>query len=380
MNKKITLLIVALLLAGVIAGAVFYKNSSPKDSVKVGFVAFPTGAFSSLGEIQLNAAKMAVADINNEGGINGRPLELIVEDYAWDPKRAIPAYEALKLRSIKFFDIEGAPASGILPPIIVKDGNFTMNSNTVLPSYTDGSPLTCRISLKAEDYAVAISNYLLAQVENPRIAFLAVNNDYGVSMKKSIEAILKQQGGTIVSTELFEQSVTDFRSQATRLKELQNQIDFLVAINASNSTEPMLKQIAQLKFSKPIVSDNWTVENAQIKTRSLVNAIAYAGYTWAATPTTSDSAEAAAFKKRFTETYNQPASPVVANTYDGIRLLAVGLANAPEQTPESVSNYLINTLHTYNGIGGTITFNNDCEAERSLVMRIIKDGQPIEIK
>ncbi len=51
-----------------------------QSSINVGVIADQTGALSFMGVANANVARMVVDDINENGGLIGRPVELIVED------------------------------------------------------------------------------------------------------------------------------------------------------------------------------------------------------------------------------------------------------------------------------------------------------------
>jgi branched-chain amino acid transport system substrate-binding protein len=51
-----------------------------KSSIKLGVIADQTGALSFMGVANANVARMVIDDINERGGLIGRPVELIVED------------------------------------------------------------------------------------------------------------------------------------------------------------------------------------------------------------------------------------------------------------------------------------------------------------
>ena len=60
--------------------AAFSINATAADSIKIGVNVPLTGFAASDGESALNGAKLAVSQINKEGGINGSKLELVVYD------------------------------------------------------------------------------------------------------------------------------------------------------------------------------------------------------------------------------------------------------------------------------------------------------------
>src|SRR5579859_2190125 len=65
------------------------------DPIKVGVIADQTGPLSFVGLANANVARMVVADLNREGGLLGRPLELYLEDSATDDE--VAAARAAKL-------------------------------------------------------------------------------------------------------------------------------------------------------------------------------------------------------------------------------------------------------------------------------------------
>jgi branched-chain amino acid transport system substrate-binding protein/urea transport system substrate-binding protein len=70
-----------------------------KKPIKIGVVLPLSGGFEIYGNLGVRGAKMAVAEINAAGGVlDGRPLELIVEDNKTDPKTAVEKAKKLILR------------------------------------------------------------------------------------------------------------------------------------------------------------------------------------------------------------------------------------------------------------------------------------------
>ncbi len=74
MKYLVILAIAVLILSGCTGYAV------REEKIQVGFIAALTGPVADYGEPALKAAQLAVDEINNNGGINGKTVELIVED------------------------------------------------------------------------------------------------------------------------------------------------------------------------------------------------------------------------------------------------------------------------------------------------------------
>ena len=56
------------------------SDSGSQEPIKIGAILSLTGTYAGLGEPEKNLIEMEVKKINDEGGINGRPVEVIIED------------------------------------------------------------------------------------------------------------------------------------------------------------------------------------------------------------------------------------------------------------------------------------------------------------
>jgi branched-chain amino acid transport system substrate-binding protein len=377
MNKITKIIISFVVLVIIVLLVISSSKQAASNSIKIGVVSFPTGPAAAFAKISLNGISLAVDDINKSGGVKGRNIEVVIEDYAYDKKRAVPAYEKLKAQGIKFFFLDGSSAAAAVGPVIRADGNLSVVPSAAIPSYKDGNPLTCRLALTADSYGPAMAEFIAKKFSKPRVAFLMPNNDYGQGIQDKTIERLKALGGTIVDQEKFDQTASDFRTQITKLKGLEKDYDVLVTTNIYNTVEPMFKQIHDLGLTKPIVSENWTTMNPQFKNRDLEEGVLYADYAYTSDPAENENPNVSAFKSAYKERHGEYPSPHAANSYDSIQLLAKGLANANDQTPASVSDYFINKLGTYAGVSGPFAFNSDCEVDRGITMRIVKNGMGV---
>jgi len=71
------------------------SSTTAGDPIKVGVIADQTGPLSFVGLANANVARMVIDDLNAEGGLLGRPVELCLEDSATDD--AVAADKAAKL-------------------------------------------------------------------------------------------------------------------------------------------------------------------------------------------------------------------------------------------------------------------------------------------
>ena len=74
-------------------GFVRYGQAQSSAPIKIGFQAHRTGIGASYGRWYEKTSLAALKAINDAGGINGRPVEIITEDDGTDPKRGAEVVE-----------------------------------------------------------------------------------------------------------------------------------------------------------------------------------------------------------------------------------------------------------------------------------------------
>lgn len=78
--KFVLVVIILIVLPSSFIFAAGGQETATQNPIKVGFIAALSGSLATYGEEQVNGAKLAEIDINNAGGILGRPMELVIKD------------------------------------------------------------------------------------------------------------------------------------------------------------------------------------------------------------------------------------------------------------------------------------------------------------
>ena len=115
------------------------------EPIKIGFQVHRTGIGAAYGRWYGRTRKAAVKKINDEGGINGRPVEIVAEDDGTDPKRGAEVVEKMATQhgcDIAFGTlfshvvIGSAPRTGELkiPYFVVSEGHHVASG--MLNRYT----------------------------------------------------------------------------------------------------------------------------------------------------------------------------------------------------------------------------------------------------
>ena len=154
MNTK-TISIVLLIL--VLAACTPIRETKPLEPLNIGLVLPLTGAGSSLGNMYLEGAQLAVDDLNNAHVLD-RPIRLVVEDTASEPKNAVTAMQKLaSADGVKFFATI-ASSHGLALKSVAMENNVLLFGDVSHPNMTGDSPLLFRHSNIAEDEAEILAN------------------------------------------------------------------------------------------------------------------------------------------------------------------------------------------------------------------------------
>ncbi len=343
------------------------------ESVKIGGAYILSGPASLVGELQKNATAMAVKEINEAGGINGRPLEVLMEDAQYESKTAINAYQALKQNGVKFFIVDGSPVATPIRPMAIADGNFMIVPGATAPAYFDGINRSCRIALTARNFGPAIADVLEKRGYKKAATFYP-ENEAGKGFYDEFSKAHIANGGEVTVAEFYSASGSgDYRTNLAKIKARLKDVDVIVMQQALNTIEPMFKQMSDLGINKPIVTDYYTVNNPALKNIALANGIEFIDYEYAKTDRLNDSNRVKEFKAKYRTLYNSDPTFFAASTYDSIYLI-VDAIKAVGQDPVKVGDY-ISSLKGYQAITGTLSFNDDCEVDRAIYLSKVEDGK-----
>jgi branched-chain amino acid transport system substrate-binding protein len=189
------------------------------EPVKVGAIFSVTGPAAPLGEPEKNTVELLVEQINEKGGVLGRPLEVIVKDDESEPQPAVIAMKDL---------IENEEVVAIIGPsrtpttLAIKEE--CQKAEVPLISCAAGKEITDPVASYV--FATPQTNTLAAEkcfeyIENEGIetvAILYVANSYGEDGLANLKAFAEEKGIEIVAEETFGGEDTDMTTQLTTIK------------------------------------------------------------------------------------------------------------------------------------------------------------------
>ena len=219
-----------------------------------------TGPADIAGNVAVLAKQMAVDEINAAGGVNGKRLELIVEDSKCFPQDGMIAYNKLTDE----YDVKiilGPTCSGVMlgaAPLAESDGVILFSGSAPYPEIANAGDYIFRTSISGVQLGIDTGNVLWADGIRT-LATISEETDYveGV-LRTSVEQFVKR-GGQVVGQESFRSDVYDYRTRLIKLFNAEPD-----ALHISSQSEftggHIIKHARELGYEGPIYSDHVSVE------------------------------------------------------------------------------------------------------------------------
>ncbi|MCD6256522.1 ABC transporter substrate-binding protein [Candidatus Aerophobetes bacterium] len=190
-----------------------------KKPYKVGAIFAITGPASWLGEPERNTVLMIEEQINIGGGINGHPLQVIVEDTVGDEAKAVNAVKKLIYRD-NVLAIIGPSRSGTTMAVIpiVQKARVPLISCAAAESIV--KPLkkwVFKTPQKDSDAVRKIYEYMKKKGIS-KIAIITGTTGFGDQGRKQLKRLAPEYGITIVADETYGPKDTDMTAQLTRIR------------------------------------------------------------------------------------------------------------------------------------------------------------------
>ena len=229
------------------------------EPFRIGVMESITGPGETYGNVAVQAKQMAVSEINEAGGVNGRKLELVVEDSKCGAQDAIIAYKKLtSVDGIKI--ILGTSCSGAMlgvAPLAESDGVVLFSGLASNPDIADAGDYIFRTQISDVEVGINTGNVLWADGIRT-LATITEETDYAEGVRRTSVAQFEENGGEIVASERFSSDITDFRSQLTKL--LTSKPDALhIAPQSEFAAGTIIKQLRELGYAGPIYGETIAV-------------------------------------------------------------------------------------------------------------------------
>lgn len=355
-RRRALLLGAALLLAGPAAA-----QRAP-EPIRIGAVLSVTGPASFLGDPEDKTLRLYVNRINQAGGVNGRPLQLIVYDDGGDANRA-RTFATRLVEDDRVVAMVGGTTTGTTMAMrpVFEDARIPFISlaggiEIIDPPqpFTFKTPHTDRMACEkifADLKARGLS----------RIVMISGTDGFGASMRAQCQRVAGAAGITILAEETYGPRDSDMTPQLTRLR---NAEGAQAIVNAGFGQGPAIvtRNVAQLGIRLPLyqshgVASRQFIELATPQAAEGVRLPAAALLVAEQLPESDPQRKVVLdYKQAFEREFNQPVSTFGGHAYDGLMILVEAMRRA-NSTDGAKLRDAIRATRGFIGTGGVVTMS-----------------------
>jgi branched-chain amino acid transport system substrate-binding protein len=345
------------------------------EPIRIGMLTELSGPFAPWGVAVRNGMQMAVADINDAGGVNGQPLELVERDTQSVPEEGVTALRGMIERD-GIIAAGGVISSDVglatariaeqeqLPLFLVKAGSAAI--------LTPDSRYTFRTCLPAAPMTMGpVANYL-EQEGLTRAGAIFADYEWGQSVREAFESQLGGMQGIETQIEVAPVDETDFTSYLRSVQELQP--DVIVATGHPPGTGAIVSQSAELGIDA-VVTGPW------VTLASVMEGVGDAAFDRFIDFDCADysSSEYQELAARYNEQFDAFMEDDAVAAYGIVTMLAESIEATGETDPTAIAEHLHATTFDLPGYPSEMSWTEWGELANSTpVVSIIREQEPPE--
>lgn len=322
----------------------FSLSAQAAEPIKIGLVAALSGQSAKSGEALTRGLNIAIDEVNAQGGVLGRPLQLVRRDDESNPSKGLLAARELIQRE-KVAVLFGGLDTPVSLAIVPLANQMKMPFMGV---WAAGTPITrngaadnyvFRVSAVDELVDEALVSYAQKNFGTQKPGMILINNPWGESNEHGFRKALEARGVPVAGVERIEGSDLDVVPQLSRLKQAGADTLLLVA-NVAPSAQ-VVKSLDRMGWEVPVVS-HWGPAGGRFGELAGPNAGRVhfiQTYTFSREGDSKGEAIYAALQKRYPEIKSlADVTPAVgiANAYDALHLTAQAIAAAGSTTGPAI--------------------------------------------
>ena len=385
-------------LALVVVGTLLFSCAKKEDVVILGEFGSLTGGTATFGKSTQKGIKMALEEVNKAGGIQGKPVRIVVEDDQSKPEEAATAVKKL-VNQDKVLVVLGEVASSrsLAGAPICQEAKVPMiTPASTNPKVTQVGDFIFRVCFIDPFQGEVMAKFARNTLKVSKAAILKdIKNDYSVGLAQFFTETFKNLGGTVIAEESYSEGDIEFRAQLTSLKAKKPEVIFIPGYYTEVGL--IARQARDLGITVPLIGgDGWDSPRLiEIGGKALENTYYSNHYT-----PDDPRPEMQKFLADFKAKYNEIPDAMAPLGYDAARIAFDAIKRSGILDEKNIKDaYLQNTqakslmeaINTpgnrerirdalaqtkdFPGVTGLITIDENRNAKKSAVVLKIEDGK-----
>lgn len=342
-----------------------------KKTINLGFSAELTGSRGELGVDLRDGAILAVEELNQGGGIDGRSINLIIKDDEGSKERALEVDSELAEQNV--YAIIGHVTSLITGEAI----NLANERELVLFSPSSASSDFSNHNdfffrnmgdNRLYSYSMAHHIYLNRNIKKATIIYDIANKAFTENYIGLFENVYNRLGGEVVETFAFLPAELDHNELISRVKESKSEA--LLIIASAVDTALIHQHLEQQEVESPTFAHGWA------QTTELITKGGRSVEGLELVATFNDSLESPSllsFKKSFENRFSRSPGFLSIYSYEAVKILALAIERAEfkrKELPEELVK-----IKKFPGLLGAISLNEYGDVLRDCYIVRVEDGE-----
>ena len=346
-------------------------------TIKIGYFGDLSGPTFNFGQSAKNGVLLAAAQINQAGGINGRQLDIVIEDDQGSPERAATiANHLIHEYHVVALIAGGASGSSLAAGPNAQAAKVPMISpSSTNPAVTQIGDYIFRACFSDAFQGEVMARFAFNTLKARKAAImLDYNSPYSRGLTEFFELSFTKLGGKVVSKQSYTQGDADFKGQLSSLKTTEPDVIYLPGYYGDIAI--IAKQARQLNLAQPLLGgDGWDAPELWPLAGDAVNNSYISNHYSVDDPSPAT--------RKFADDYrlqsgNLPPDAHSALAYDAMRFLAEAIQRAGTDGPK-LRDALAATKN-FAGITGVISMDENRNAVKPAVVLELQDGRYIYLE
>jgi branched-chain amino acid transport system substrate-binding protein len=345
---------------------------SRSNNIKIGAFLSLTGATSAYGISASNAVKLAADETNAGGGIDGKQIQIDIEDDESNTQQ-VPDIVNHLIKEHKVHALIAEPVSTramVAAPIAQQNQIVMISSASVKPELTTQGDYIFRACFISSTEGDAIAKFAVDHLKAKSAAIILDDkNDYAVVLAGFFADSFKKRGGQIATEQKYEANATELSAQLNAIKTAAPDIVFAPGFY---TTAPLVaREVKKAGIKATLIgSDGWDSPNLLDAGSEPFEGVYFANHFWAG----SDDPVTKKFVTDYRAKYGVAPDAGAATAYDAARMLFDAFKRAKSTESAAVRNALAQTKD-FPGVTGKITLDPNRNAQVPVYVLRIEGGK-----
>lgn len=355
---------------------IFFVTQTKREPevIKIGASLPLTGEIASYGQRAKRGIEIALQEINNKGGINGRKIQVIFEDDRNDPKTAVSIIT--KFATVDKVPVvigsAGSTLSLAMAPIANENRIVLLSPISSSRKLTvEGGPYFFRVCPADDAQAKELAKWVLEEGYK-KAAIIYTNNSWGKPLAETFKRYFEKRGGKIVVYEGVEEKTTDLRTQLLKVKAsgVKAVVSPTYPVEGANLVRQAKEMGLQVKF---FGGDPWSSPEFLTAAGDAAEGVFFVD------PAEPKGGKFKSFATEYQKRYGEIPDVNAAFGYDALLAIATAMKMAKHIDGPSIKEMLHRV--SFDGATGRIEFDDNGDIKNPAFNRnVVKNGKKVKIE